>query len=65
MDEKSRENKWLKQLIITNNRESINGSKAVCPLSHASRVLYNHAQKQCEKGLFALRISECRIVKYI
>ena len=31
MDEKKCENICLKQLIITNNIESINGLKAVCP----------------------------------
>ena len=55
MDEKKCENKCLKQLIITNNIESINSLKAVCPIcvkSHqlseknASRGRYTHAQKQ-------------------
>ena len=60
MDEKKCENKCLKQLIITNNKESMNDLKAVCPIcakarrllrNNASRGRYTHAQKQCEKGL--------------
>ena len=61
MDEKKCENKCLKQLIMTNNIESNNGLKAVCPICVKSRKLlrnnashgrHTHAQKQCEKGLF-------------
>ena len=60
MDEKESEDKCLKQLIITNNIESINGLKAVCLIcvksrrlsrNNASRGRYTHAQKQCEKSL--------------
>ena len=63
MDEKNCEIKCLKQLIITNNIDSINGLKAVCPIcvksrrssrTNASRGRYTHAQKQCEKGQLAL-----------
>ena len=61
MDEKKCEHKWLKQLIIANNIESIKGLKAVCPIcvkfrqlsrNNASRGRYTHAQKQREKGIF-------------
>ena len=58
MDEKKCENKWIKQLIIANNIESIKGLKAVCPIcvkfrglsiNNASRGRYMHAQKEREK----------------
>ena len=53
MDEKKCENKCLKQLIITNNIESIDSLKAACPICVQSRVTwrYTHAQNQYEKGL--------------
>ena len=63
MDEKKYENKCLKRLIITNNIESINGLKAVCPICVKSRRLsrnngprerYRHAQKRCEKGILGM-----------
>ena len=61
-DEKQCENKCLKQLIITNSIEGINGLKAVCLICVKSRRLsrnascgrYKHAQKQCEKGLLCM-----------
>ena len=54
MDEKKCEIKCLKELIITNNIESISGLKAVVPIcaksrrlsrNNASRGRYTHAQK--------------------
>ena len=52
-----------KALIITGYMENINGLKFVCPIcvksrrlsrNNASRELYTHAQKQCEKGLLRI-----------
>ena len=40
MDEKKCENKCLKQLIITNNIESIDSLKAACPICVQSRVTW-------------------------
>ena len=60
MDEKECKNICLKQLIITNNLESIQCLKAVFPTcvksrrlsrNNASRGRYTHAQKQCKNGL--------------
>ena len=49
-----------KALMVTDYMETINVLKSVCPIcvksrrlsrNNASRELYAHAQKQCEKGL--------------